>query len=273
MLPRMGVPGAGLASVISSYLGLVILMVVLEPAQSSMRPYHIHRLSNASAADDVADCQALGTVSGLATMFAMGGFGFVLFVVAKLDHDAGLGVGRTINSTATSNIISVLQLVFISGIAYGTTTATLVSQNMGAKNYDLAEKFANTAARIGILLFLAIGLCLTLGAQPILHFWNPDPQVVAAGVPILRVLGFICPLMAIALVFIQALYGAGNTVFVMTAELILHFACLVPLSYLAGITLGFGLWGVWGALIFYIAMLAAVMSLKFRTGTWKKIDI
>ena len=166
-----------------------------------------------------------------------------------------------------------MQLVFISGIAYGTTTATLVSQNMGAKAYDLAEKFAYTAARIGFLLFLVIGLCLTLWAEPILHFWNPDAQVVAAGAPILRVLGLICPLIAVALVFIQALYGAGNTVFVMTAELILHFACLVPLSYVGGLTLGFGLWGVWGALIFYITALATVMALKFSTGTWKKIDI
>jgi Na+-driven multidrug efflux pump len=206
-------------------------------------------------------------------MFAMIGFGFVLFVVAKLDHNAARGVGRTIYSTATSNIISVLQLVFISGIAYGTTTATLVSQNMGAKAYDLAEKFAYTAARIGFVLFLVIGLCLALWAEPILHFWNPDAQVVAAGAPILRVLGLICPLIAVALVFIQALYGAGNTVFVMAAELILHFACLVPLSYLGGITFGFGLWGVWGAMIFYIVALATVMALKFSTGTWKKIDI
>ena len=86
-------------------------------------------------------------------------------------------------------------------------------------------------------------------------------------------LGFVCPLIVVALVFTQALYGAGNTVFVMAAELLLHFTCLVPLAYLGGIVFGLGLWGVWGALIFYITALASVMFLKFRTGTWKKIDI
>ncbi len=269
-LPRLGVPGAGLASMISSYIGLFIMLVW--SLRSEYASYHLRRLSNASA-KTMWQIVKLSVPSGFATMFAMSGFGFVLFVVARLDHEAARGVGRTIYSTATSNIISVLQLVFISGIAYGTTTATLVSQNMGAKAFDLAEKYAYTAARIGALLFLAIGMCLTLWARPILTFWNPDPQVVAAGVPILQVLGFTCPLMSIALVFIQALYGAGNTVFVMAAELILHFACLVPLSYLAGITFGWGIWGVWGALIFYITMLALVMALKFRTGTWKKINI
>jgi putative MATE family efflux protein len=269
-LPRLGVPGAGLASMISSYIGLFLM--VAWSLRGEYNGYHIRRLSNASART-MWQIIKLSVPSGLATMFAMGGFGFVLFVVSKLDHNAARGIGRTIYSTATSNIISVLQLVFISGIAYGTATATLVSQNMGAKAYDQAEQFAYTAARIGIVLFLAVGMCLTLWARPILHFWNPDPQVVAAGVPILRVLGFVCPLIVIALVFTQALYGAGNTVFVMTAELILHFTCLVPLAYLGGIILGLGLWGVWGALIFYITALASVMFLKFRTGTWKKIDI
>lgn len=269
-LPRLGVPGAGLASMLSSYIGLFLM--IGWSLRDEYRPYHIRRLGNAST-KTMWQIVKLSVPSGLATMFAMGGFGFVLFVVAKLDHNAARGVGRTVYSTATSNIISVLQLVFISCIAYGTATATLVSQNMGAKAYDLAEQFAYTAARIGIVLFLLVGMGLTLYAEPILHFWNPDPQVVAAGAPILRVLGFVCPLIVVALVFTQALYGAGNTVFVMTAELILHFTCLVPLSYLCGITLGFGLWGVWGALIFYITALAAVMMLKFRTGTWKKIDI
>jgi putative MATE family efflux protein len=269
-MPRLGVPGAGLASMISSYIGLFLMIVW--SMRGEYKAYHIRRLSNASP-KTMWQIVRLSVPSGLATMFAMGGFFFVLIVVSKLDHDAARGVGRTIYSTATSNIISVLQLVFISCIAYGTATATLVSQNMGAKAYDQAEQFAYTAARIGIVLFLAVGMCLTLWAEPILHFWNPDAQVVAAGAPILRVLGFICPLIVVALVFTQALYGAGNTVFVMTAELILHFTCLVPLAYVAGIVLHLGLWGVWGALIFYITALALVMFLKFRTGTWKQIDI
>jgi len=269
-MPRMGVPGAGLASVISSYLGLFLM--VGWSLRRQYHPYHIHRLSNASAST-MWQIAKLSVPSGLATMFAMGGFGFVLFVVAKLDHMAGRGVGRTVYATATSNIISVLQLVFISCIAYGTSTATLVSQNMGAKNPELAEKYAYTSARIGAVMFLLVGMCLTLWAEPILRFWNPDTQVIVAGAPILRVLGFVCPLICVALVFMQALYGAGNTMFVMAAELILHFTCLVPLSYLLGVTFKVGLWGVWGALIFYITALALVMMAKFRTGTWKSIHI
>jgi Na+-driven multidrug efflux pump len=107
-----------------------------------------------------------------------------------------------------------------------------------------------------------------------LRFWNPDPEVVAAAAPILRFIGFcMTPVIAAALVFTQALYGAGDTLFVMVAEGILHLVCLMPLSYLSGITLGFGLWGVWGSMMFYVSALAGIMFFKFRTGSWKSIKL
>ena len=269
-LPRLGVPGAGLASMISSYIGLLVM--VIWSFRPMYRRYHTRRASNLSAST-MWSIVRLSVPSGVATMFAMVGFGFVLYVVGVLDKRAGYAVGRTINATATSNIINVLMLVFISCIAYGTATATLVSQSMGARRADLAERYAYTAAKIGSAFFLAVGLCLSAFAGPILRFWNPDPEVVAAAAPILRVLGALTPLIAVALVFTQALYGAGNTMFVMVAELILHFVCLIPLSYFLALIVGLGLWGAWGALILYVTLLALVMFLKFRTGTWKHIHI
>lgn len=269
-LPHLGVPGAGLASMLSSYLGLGIM--VAWSFRPMYRKYHIRRVSNLSTRT-MWNLTKLSVPSGFATMVAMVGFGFVIFVVSQLDKRAGFSVGRTINATATSNIINVLMLVFISCIAYGTATATLVSQSLGAKAADLAERYVYTAAGIGVILFLGVGLILSAFADPILRFWNPDPEVVAVAAPILRVLGVLTPLIALALVFTQGLYGAGNTIFVMLAEVILHNLCLIPLSYLLGLTFGFGLWGVWGSMMFYVAALALVMFLKFRTGTWKDIHI
>jgi putative MATE family efflux protein len=269
-LPKLGVPGAGLASMLSSYVGLVLMFAW--SLRAEFRPYHMRRLRSASGSM-MWSIVRLSFPSGVATMFAMVGFGFVLYVVGKLDKLAGYGVGRTINATATSNIINVLMLVFISCIAYGTATATLVSQNMGAKATDMAERFAFGAAKLGVLIFAAIGLCISIWAEPILHFWNPDPEVVAAALPILRVLGLLTPVIAVALVFTQALYGAGDTFFVMVVELTLHTICLMPLSYLLGVTFGLGLWGVWGAMIFYLFALAAAMAIKFSRGSWKHISI
>ncbi len=59
----------------------------------------------------------------------------------------------------------------------------------------------------------------------------------------------------------------------MVAEGVLHLICLVPLSYMAGVTFGLGLLGVWSAMIFYVCALALIMFFKFRSGDWKDIRI
>jgi Na+-driven multidrug efflux pump len=80
-------------------------------------------------------------------------------------------------------------------------------------------------------------------------------------------------MIAVGMILTQALFGAGNTRFVMVVELFLHFLCLVPLAWFLGITLEFGLWGIWGAAAVYVVLLTAIMFFKFRSGDWKAIRI
>src|SRR5262249_60353257 len=94
----------------------------------------------------------------------------------------------------------------------------------------------------------------------------------AALVP-LRLMGVCPPLLAVGMIVTQALFGAGNTRFVAIAEFVLHFTCLVPLAWLLGIGLGFGLNGIWVAGVVYMVLLCTVMSWKFRKGDWKKIRL
>ncbi len=46
-----------------------------------------------------------------------------------------------------------------------------------------------------------------------------------------------------------------------------------PWVALMALVLALALWGAWGAMILYVTLLALVMFLKFRTGTWKDIHI
>ena len=89
----------------------------------------------------------------------------------------------------------------------------------------------------------------------------------------LVVTGTTALLMVAAMVFTQALFGAGNTRFVMWVEFTLHFTCLVPLAWIFGLTAGWGIMGIWGAAVVYTVMLALIMGWKFNEGRWKEIRI
>lgn len=267
-LPRMGVPGSGLASCISSYVGLVI--IVGWSLRRSYRRFHFYRPGKLSWAV-IKELERLSLPSAAAVLASLSGFVVFFKVVARMDVLAANP--QPIYSAATANLINIFMLVFISCIAYGQAVATLVGQSMGAKKYDLAERYAYEAAKIGFLVFAVFGALVCLFPQTVLHGWCKDEVVIQTAAPILRVLALFAPLMSVALVFTYALYGAGNSRFVMYVELSLHFSCLIPISYLLGLTFGLGMWGVWSAMIAYVVLMAAIMSWKFAEGSWKHITI
>ena len=89
----------------------------------------------------------------------------------------------------------------------------------------------------------------------------------------MRVMGICTPIIAVGMILTQALFGAGNTRYVMLVELVLHFLCLVPLAWILGITMGFGLIGIWSAAVSYVLLLCTAMVWKFARGDWKHIKI
>ena len=62
-----------------------------------------------------------------------------------------------------------------------------------------------------------------------------------------------------------------NTKFVAGAQLLLVFGVLVPLAFV--LSNSKGLVGMWMAAVAYAIAAAAVMSYKFRGGTWKSIKL
>jgi putative MATE family efflux protein len=265
--PKLSVPGAGIASAISSYVGLAMMVAW------SLRPkyllHHKYYRSGNLSWPVASSIVKLSYPSGLATLAVMFGFGMFYWIVGHLDAQ----VGSPIYTAATQNIITIMQLTFITCIAYGTATATLVGQSMGAGDYALAERYVWEAIKIGLYIFGALGIFTIAKPVFILRLITSDASVINVARRPLRMCGIINPLILCAMVFTQALFGAGNTRFVMWVEFILHFTCLVPLAYLLGVASGWGLTGVWAAADIYVFLLAVIMGWKFNQGGWKAIKI
>jgi len=184
------------------------------------------------------------------------------------------GATEAVNSAATTLIVGILKLTFTACLAFGTSTATLVSQSLGEGVPDKAERFGWVSVRLGLIIFGVVGLLEgVLLTEPLLHLVTKSEAVFEAALLPMRMMGIATPLIAVGMILTQALFGAGNTRFVMIVELVLHFFCLVPLAWLFGITLGFGLLGIWGASLVYVVLLTTVMIVKFRSGDWKTIKI
>lgn len=279
--PRMGIGGAGFAGFLSTWVGLAVMVgwAFRAKYREIYRPFRLARLDRQLTSKIL----RLSIPSGVATIAVMTGFALFSMIVSRLDTMTGAtlvnsacpgGHAEAVNSAATTVIVGILKLTFTACLAFGTSTATLVSQSLGEQDGDRAARFGWASVRLGVLIFGVVGLLegVVFPRQLLMVFTSSDAVAHAAMTP-LQLMGICTPIIAIGMILSQALFGAGNTLFVMIVELILHFTCLVPLAWSLGLTLGYGLVGIWSAAITYIVLLATAMTFKFARGDWKHIKI
>ena len=273
--PRMGIAGAGLAAFVSTWIGLAIMIIwaALGRYRRPHEPFNLKQLS----APLTKQILRLSIPSAVATIAVMSGFALFSLIVSYLDslNKTQSGSGEeAVNSAATMVIVGILKLTFTACLAFGTSTATLVSQSLGEGNPDKAARFGWVSVRLGLLIFGLVGFLEgVVFPRQILSFVTQSPAVLEAAMMPMRIMGICTPLIAVGMILTQALFGAGNTRFVMVVELVLHFSCLVPLAWLLGIKLGYGLVGIWSAAVIYVLALTAIMVWKFARGDWKAIRI
>ncbi len=311
-VPAYYVTGAAIASLISTYIGLIV-MVLWSFRGKYSKTYRFYRPKNLNPTV-MWELIKLSVPSGAAQVFVMSGVLLYMKIIGMLDEQAvmeslqqttlyaqsgatefqaavrslpawdalayteewGYVVANSrppVFTTAAKLIIDLLLIGFVMCIAFGTATATLVSQSMGEGKFDLAEAYGWDSVKLGAYFFGALGFIVILVPEFFLGWLSNDAIVIHAAVPGLRIMASLEIFVAMSLILTQALFGAGNTKYVMWVEFILHGLCLAPLSYVFGIVLEFGFLGVWMSAAVYVLALALAMGWKFWDGSWKKIEV
>lgn len=272
--PAMGAAGAGVGAFASTWIGLFIVLLY---ASREQEKYRWFRLSNVNRSL-IWDMVKLAAPAALATIVMMVGFGLFNSFSATLDggkkFDGSCGAEEPLNGAATTNIVGIMKLIFTACLAFGAATATFVSQSLGAKRPDLASRFGWTSVRIGLVVFGVVGLVVgVLFPRQIISIMTHSEAVRAAMLMPLRMMGVATPIIAVALILSEALFGAGSTKFVAAAQLVLIFGILVPLSWFLSLKTPLGLTGMWMAAVAYSVCAASVMAKKFGGDSWKSIKL
>ncbi len=105
--------------------------------------------------------------------------------------------------------------------------------------------------------------------RPFLH----DEQTLELARLPLRVLAATMSLDTLGMVLMNALLGAGDNLRVMMVTLVMQWGLFLPIAYVIGPVLGYGMTGVWLAHIGYRVVQALIFTAIWRGGAWTRIRV
>jgi putative MATE family efflux protein len=169
--------------------------------------------------------------------------------------------------------IRILLFFLLPAWGLSNATATLVGQNLGAKQPQRAEESVWKTAKYNAVFMAFVSLLFLLAAKPIVDFMNPDPAVQEVAIQVLHIVtaGYI--FYGVGMVLMNAFNGAGDTVTPTVISLFCFWAFQVPMAYLLAITFNVGPKGVFFAIIIAETAVTIVAFIIFRRGNWKKVKV
>lgn len=169
--------------------------------------------------------------------------------------------------------IRVMMFTFMPAWGMSNAAATLVGQNLGAKQPERAEKSVWITGKYNAYFMLAVSLIYLFFAPEIIGLFTNVTSVVENGALCLQVVAAGYIFYAYGMVVSQAFNGAGDTKTPTKINLIAFWAFQLPFAYLAAITFELGALGVFLAITLAEVMLSVIAIIWFRKGYWKKVQV
>ena len=184
-----------------------------------------------------------------------------------------MGIIGTTQLAATQVVFAVAHASFLPAVGVGQACATLVGKYLGKKNIDKAAQSMVEGLRGSLMIMGSMGLVFIFFPHIIIPLFTSDQEVVALGKQILPWVGLIQFVDAFAITLWFALSGAGDTKFTGYLGIVASWGVFVPLSYILGIKLNFGLPGPWIAFAVFLIIEAALIIFRVFQGKWKHIEV
>ncbi len=229
--PAMGVKGAGLATTLSLFVGTGIYFT-----------FALRHARDKGFMQRVPSFQTLkqqfmiSLPASLQQMFFAAGLVALMWILGRI----GTAEVAAANILMTFHLTALLPSF---GVALAATT--LVGNALGRNDVDEAARWGWNCAALVLIYGVVLGLAVIPLADPLLGFFlkNPETSDLAYLPLVLWALGV--GFDAAGMVLMNALIGAGDTRRSMWISILWQWVFFLPLAYVAGPVLGFGLLGVW----------------------------
>ncbi len=257
--PALGTYGAGLGTSISMVLAVLYYFYC---ASRHTRSYGF--LENLPRRATVVQMIKTSMPSSIQQFFFAAGFTVLFWIVGQ--------VGT--NELAGANVIINLMLVgVLPALGFGLGGATLVGQALGKKDIDSAQQWGWDTVKLACITAVFLMLPVLLFPDAILKVFLTDQAVIDLTRLPLQLAAFSLGVECIGIVLFNTINGAGDTTSTMKISFALQWLFFLPLAWLVGPYLGWGLTAIWIGNILYRLILTWAMVSMWQGRKWSTVQV
>ncbi|HEY6626437.1 MAG TPA: MATE family efflux transporter [Ignavibacteriaceae bacterium] len=260
-IPAYGIEGAAIATNIGRGIGVVLQLWLLFKGGK-----HIKVLKSYLTINWVIITQITKTsLGGIGQMIvAMTSWIFIMRIISDFGSEAVAGA-----------TIAIRIMMFSMMPAWGMSNAaaTLVGQNLGAKQPDRAERSVWITGFWNMAFLICVAVTFFLFSDKLIGIITDDARVITIGSEWLHIVSYSYFVYGWWMVSSQAFNGAGDTVTPTKINLVFFWMIQIPLAYTMSTGLDLGYIGIFWAIFISETSVGLFTLWLFTRGKWKTVQV
>lgn len=190
---------------------------------------------------------------------------FLAWIVATTGGDEA--------SAGYQTALRIMMFFMLPAWGLSNAAATLVGQNLGAKEIQRASRSVFLTAKYNATYMGVIMVFTFLFAGSVMQFFTNDPEVVKIAKQAIYIMSGGYIFYGIGMVMVNAFNGAGDTWTPTWINLFGFWLFQIPLAYLLAVYLGWNETGVFIAVPVAETAISIAGIILFRKGKWKRVVV
>ena len=259
--PELGLEGAAIATTTGRSIGVLYQLYHLLNDKGIIRMKRSHFLPDKNILKSLINVASTATLQFL---IASASWMVLIKIISRYGEDVIAGY-----------TIAIRLIIFFILPAWGLSNAaaTLVGQNLGAKQPGRAETAVWKVAKYNATFMAFVSVIFLVGADFFVGLISNKEAVVNVAVKALRIVSIGYIFYGIGMVMINAFNGAGDSRTPTWINLFGFWAFQIPLAYCLAVMLDLGPTGVFIAIVTAETAITIAAVILFRKGKWKKVTI
>lgn len=245
----LGILGAGIATTISRFIGLLMLLAILERKMRFIGSMTIKVTKSMHQMIGYAIPVGLEKISMRIGQMVYGS----LIVVIGVEHYAAHNIAGTIEAYS-----------YLPAIGFGIASFTMIGHAIGEGRPDSIRDIGRLTYQSATVMMIGIGIVFFIFAPHFASLFTDDPEIHRLVVTVLRMIAFFQPLLASTQVIASSLQALGDVKYPFYLTTLGIWLIRITGTYFLGIRLGMGLIGVWISYCVDITFRGILLYIRFN---------